>query len=40
MTKMPFDDVIETARIMMGRRHIELTDADVSILRYLYDNAD
>ncbi|MCM1337199.1 MAG: glucose-1-phosphate thymidylyltransferase [Candidatus Amulumruptor caecigallinarius] len=40
MTKMPFEDVIETARIMMGRRHVELTDADERILRYLYEHAD
>lgn len=40
MTKMPFEDVTETARIMMGRRHVELTPADERILRYLYEHAE
>lgn len=40
MTKIPFAELIATARTMMARRHVELTPADESILRYLYDHAD
>lgn len=40
MSKIPFADLIETARVMMCRRHIELTQNDIDILQYLYDHAE
>lgn len=40
MSKISFDDLIQTARTMMARRHVELTEQDIAILRYLYDTVE
>lgn len=39
MTKCSFDELIDTTRVVMSRRHVELTQADIDILKYLYDQA-
>lgn len=38
-TRVPFVKFIATAREVMRHRNVELTDADIRILQYLYENA-
>ena len=40
MTKCSLDELIDTARIVMSRRHVDLTQADIDIMTYLYNQQD
>ena len=40
MTEVPFDKFIDTARRVMARRNVSLTQVDADIYRHLYDLTD
>lgn len=40
MSKCSLEELIDTTRTVMSRRHVDLTQADIDIMTYLYNQAD
>jgi hypothetical protein len=38
LTPYPFNKTLDIARAVMARRHRELSEADIEVLRWIYDN--